>query len=230
MKEITKIKFQASGSSGEVSGLLLLPSDSKALLTFAHGAGAPMDHPFMNKIAEYLGEEKIGTLRYNFPYTEKKIKSISPAPILMETVRSSVKTAEQYAGDLPLFAGGKSMGGRMTSQASAVSPLEGVRGLIFFGFPLHAPGKKSDERAEHLYKVNLPMLFLQGTRDKLADLELLRPVISKMGDKADLYIIEGADHSFHVLKSSGRSDDAVLKETAKKVGDWIKSLLNKKVK
>jgi uncharacterized protein len=141
----------------------------------------------------------------------------------METVRSSVKTAEQYAGDIPLFAGGKSMGGRMTSQAAAVSPLEGVRGLIFFGFPLHAPGKKSDERAEHLYKANLPMLFLQGTRDKLADLELLRPVIMKLGDKASLHIIEGADHSFHVLKSSGRSDDEVLKETAKKVGDWIKS-------
>jgi uncharacterized protein len=228
MKEIIKLKFQATRSSGEVSGLLLLPPDSKALLLFAHGAGAPMDHPFMNKMAEYLAGERVGTLRYNFPYTEKKVKSISPAPILMETVRSSVKTAKQYAGDIPLLAGGKSMGGRMTSQAASVSPLEGVRGLIFFGFPLHAPGKKSDERAEHLYKANLPMLFLQGTRDKLADLELLRPVIMKLGDKASLHIIEGADHSFHVLKSSGRSDDEVLKETAKKAGDWIKSLMKKK--
>ncbi len=184
-----------------------------------------MNHPFMNKAADYLAEQGIGTLRYNFPYTEKKIKRIDPLPILLETVRSAVKAAEKYAGDIPLFAGGKSMGGRMTSQAAAVNPLEGVKGIIFFGFPLHAPGKETTERADHLFKVTVPMLFLQGTRDKLANLDLLKPIISKLGKKAHLYILEGADHSFHMLKSSGRSDDEIIKETAGKVKVWAESII-----
>jgi uncharacterized protein len=224
-----KIKFTASKSSGMVSGLLLLHEDSKALLVFAHGAGAPMDHPFMNKAAGLLAEGKIGTLRYNFPYTEKKVKSISPAPILMETVRSAVRAAKEYSGDIPLLAGGKSMGGRMTSQAAAVNSLEGVKGLVFFGFPLHAPGKVSIERAEHLYNVKIPMLFLQGTRDKLANPDLLQPVITRIGEKAHLHILEGADHSFHVLKGSGRSDEEVLREMADKVSSWTDSILNNPV-
>jgi uncharacterized protein len=227
MENITNIKFIASKSGGEVSGILILPEKPKALLLFAHGAGAPMDHPFMNKAAEYLEEENIGTLRFNFPYTEKKSKRIDPAPILMETIRSSVNAAKDYSGDIPLFAGGKSMGGRMTSQTAAANPLDEIKGLIFFGFPLHAPGKESTDRAEHLFKVKLPMLFLQGTRDKLAKLELLKPVIKKIGKKADLYIIEGADHSFHLLKSAGKSDDEVLKEISNKVSNWIDSVLNK---
>lgn len=218
---MNKIKFTASKSSGEVSGILNLPDNTKALLLFAHGAGAPMNHPFMNKMADYLAEEMIGTLRYNFPYTEKKLKRIDPLPILLETVRSAVKAAKEYSGDTPLFAGGKSMGGRMTSQAAAANPLEEVKGLIFFGFPLHAPGKESIERAEHLFNVTVPMLFLQGTRDKLAKLDLLKPIVTKLGGKAELSIIEGADHSFHLLKSSGRSDDEVLKEIAKIVREWI---------
>ena len=225
MNNTVKIKFNASKSSGDVSGLLLMPKDPKALLLFAHGAGAPMDHPFMNKAAEYLAAEDIGTLRYNFPYTEKKSKRIDPAPILMTTIRSAVQTAKQHTGDILLFAGGKSMGGRMTSQAAAAEPLEGINGLVFFGFPLHAPGKESTERAEHLFKVNIPMLFLQGTRDKLANLDLLTPIVSELGKKAQIFIVEGADHSFHMLKSSGRNDDDVLKEMAKKVGEWTESVV-----
>jgi uncharacterized protein len=214
------IKFIASKSSGEVSGILLLPGKPKFLLLFAHGAGAGMKHPFMEKVSGYLAEENIGTLRYNFPYTEKKIKRPDPAPILMQTVRSAVEAAKKYVGDIPLFAGGKSMGGRMTSMAASKEPLDGIKGIIFFGFPLHAPGKPSDERGEHLFNVSVPMLFLQGMRDKLADLKLLKPIIKKLKDKATLHIIEGADHSFHLLKSSGRNDEEVLKEIAKKVGEW----------
>jgi len=142
----------------------------------------------------------------------------------LETVKAAAKAGKGFSGDIPLFAGGKSMGGRMTSQAAATGKLEEVKGLVFFGFPLHAPGKESTERAEHLFKVNVPMLFLQGTRDKLANLDLLKPIISKLEKKTQLNIIEGADHSFHMLKSSGKSDDEVLKEIAKKVADWTANL------
>jgi len=220
---IQNIKFTASKSSGEVSGILIMPDKAKFLLVFGHGAGAGMKHPFMETVSNNLADEGIATLRYNFPYTEKKLKGPDPAPILMETVRSAVKTASEYAGDIPILAGGKSMGGRMTSMAASnpdKAGMEKVKGIVFFGFPLHAPGKPSNDRAEHLYNVKVPMLFLQGTRDKLADLELLKPVIKKLGDKATLHIIESADHSFHLLKSSGRSDEEVLKELAKKVAEW----------
>ncbi len=209
-----------SKSSGEVSGILVLPANPKLLLLFAHGAGAGMKHPFMEKMSGYLGDESIGTLRYNFPYTEKKIKRPDPQPILMETVRSAVKAAKEYAGEIPLLAGGKSMGGRMTSMSASKEALDDVKGIVFFGFPLHPPGKPSNERAEHLYNVKIPMLFLQGTKDKLADLELLKPVIKKLGKKTTLHIIEGADHSFHLPKSSGKNDEEVLKELAEKVADW----------
>jgi len=217
---IRNIKFTASKSSGEVNGLILLPDKPKFLLLFAHGAGAGMKHSFMEKMSAFLSEEGIGTFRYNFPYTEKRINRPDPAPILMETIRSAVKAAKENAGNILLLAGGKSMGGRMTSMAAAKESLEGVKGIVFFGFPLHAPGKPSNERAEHLFSVNIPMLFLQGTRDKLADLNLLKPIVKKLGDKASLHIIEGADHSFHVPKSSGKNDDEVLKELAKKVAEW----------
>ncbi|MDR3667652.1 MAG: alpha/beta hydrolase [Ignavibacteriaceae bacterium] len=224
MKDIKTIKFNVSKSSGEVSGLLQLPKNYKALLLFAHGAGAPMNHPFMNNMANLLAEELIGTLRYNFPYTEKKVKRIDPLPILLATVKAAAVAGNEFAGEMPMLAGGKSMGGRMTSQAAASNLLEGVRGLVFFGFPLHAPGKESTERAEHLFKVNVPMLFLQGTRDKLANPDLLKPIITKLGKKAELNMIEGADHSFHLLKSAVKSDDEVLKELAKKVRDWIDNI------
>jgi hypothetical protein len=222
--KIRNIKFTASKSSGEVSGILTLPANPKLLLLFAHGAGAGMKHSFMEKVSGYLADEGIGTLRYNFSYIEKVKKSPDPAPILMETIRSSVKAAKKYAGDIPLIAGGKSMGGRMTSMAASKEPLENVKGIVFFGFPLHAPGRASDERAEHLFNVNIPMLFLQGTRDKLADLKLLKPIIKKLKDKATLHIIDGGDHSFHMLKSSGRNDDNVLRELSKRIGEWVGEL------
>jgi uncharacterized protein len=223
---IRNLKFTATKSSGEVSGLLLLPENPKAVLVFAHGAGAPMDHPFMNKSADSLSEEDIGSMRYNFPYTENKSKRINPAPVLMETVRSAVNAVKESAPGIPVFAGGKSMGGRMTSQAAAKSSLNEVKGLIFFGFPLHAPGRESTERGEHLMDVKIPMLFLQGTRDKLASLDLLKPIILKVGEKAELYVIEGADHSFHMLKSSGKTDEQVIKETARKISSWVDKILS----
>jgi predicted alpha/beta-hydrolase family hydrolase len=224
MPGIKKIKFNVSNNIGDVSGLLLLEKSSKALLLFAHGAGAPMDHPFMNNMATLLAEEKIGTLRYNFPYTEKKSGRIDPLNVLLETVKAAARTGKEYSGDVPLLAGGKSMGGRMTSQAAAANMLEEVKGLVFFGFPLHPPGRDSTERAEHLFKVNIPMLFLQGSRDKLANLDLLKPIVLKLDNKAELDIIEGADHSFHLLKSSGKSDEDALKYIAKKVRDWVVKL------
>lgn len=228
MKNIRNIKFTAAESSGEVSGILLVPENPTAVLVFAHGAGAPMNHPFMNKTSAYLFDEGIATMRYNFPYTEKKLKRIDPTPVLIETVRSAIRTAKKYAGNIPLFAGGKSMGGRMTSQAAAAENFpDGVTGIVFFGFPLHPPGKESAGRAEHLFNVKLPMLFLQGTRDKLANPDLLKPVISKIGKKASLHLIDGADHSFHMLKSSGRQDDEVLKEIAAEVRGWTDSIIKK---
>lgn len=225
MNKDRSVKFYVSEKAGEVSGILNLPGHAKALYLFAHGAGAPMNHPFMNKAADLLAEHGIGTLRYNFPYTEKGSKRIDPLPVLLETVKASVSAAHKYSKGIPLFAGGKSMGGRMTSQAMAKEALDGVAGLIFYGFPLHAPGKDSIERAEHLYKVNVPMLFLQGTRDKLANLDLLKPIIAKIGKNASLFVAEGADHSFHVLKSSGRTDDEVLNDLTGKVENWISGLI-----
>lgn len=222
MNKNKNIKFNVSEKAGEVSGILLLPDNATSIFVFAHGAGAPMDHPFMNKTAALFSEQGIATLRYNFPYTEKKSKRIDPTPVLLETVRSAVNAAKKYAGDIPLFAGGKSMGGRMTSQAMSKDPIENVKGLIFLGFPLHPIGKESTERAEHLFNIKVPMLFLQGTRDKLANLDLLRPIVSKIGKSATLYIIEGADHSFHVLKSSGKNDDEILKQLAVEVKEWTK--------
>jgi uncharacterized protein len=226
VKERTNnLKFSASKSAGEVSSIVIVPQTAKAIYVFAHGAGAGMNHPFMEKVSGLFLEEGIATLRFNFPYIEKKKKSPDSAPILMETVRSAVKTALDYAGDIPLFAGGKSMGGRMTSMAASnpdKTGMERVKGIVFFGFPLHAPGRPSGERAEHLYKVNIPMLFLQGTRDKLADLQLLKPVIQKIGNRADLHIVDGGDHSFNVLKSSGKNNEYVLKEIVNKAAEWMK--------
>jgi len=222
-----QLKFQATQSSREVSAILIKPSNAKMFLVFAHGAGAGMQHPFMENVSKLLADNKVATFRFQFPYMEKKIKHPDIPNILMETVRSAVNAAKNEVGDLPLFAGGKSLGGRMTSNAAAKSPFPNVKGIIFFGFPLHAPGKPSSERAEHLYNVTVPMLFLQGTRDSLADFNLLKPLCKKLGEKAELHIIEGADHSFHVLKSSGKDDKSVLKELAEKVSIWGEEFLNK---
>ena len=179
-----------------------------------------MNHPFMSAIANQLAEDNVATFRYQFPYMEQRRGVPDKQPLLTATVAAAVATAAQLAPDLPLFAGGKSMGGRMTSLAASAQKLEAVRGLIFFGFPLHPPKRPSIKRAPHLQLVNLPMLFLQGTRDDLADLTLLHPICESLGPQTTLHIIEGADHSFHVLKRSGRTDSQVLAELSSTVKAW----------
>jgi hypothetical protein len=210
--------------AGEVSALLLMPERPRALYVLAHGAGAGMRHAFMEAIAQRLAGRGIGTLRYQFPYTEQSGRRPDPEPILLATVRAAVAAGIAAAGGLPVLAGGKSMGGRMTSRAHAAQPLAGVVGLVFLGFPLHPAGRPGTSRADHLARVMLPMLFLQGTRDTLADLALLRPVLDALGERATLRVIENADHGFHVLKRSGRSDDQVLEELAAAVATWQESL------
>ena len=185
-----------------------------------------MRHRFMDQISEVLAGEGIGTFRYQFPYMESGSRRPDPKPVLYATVRSAISTAAKLAEGLPLLAGGKSMGGRMTSMASAGESLDGVKGIVFVGFPLHPAGQPSTERAVHLQKVNVPMLFLQGTRDTLADLTLLKPVCKSLGKRATLQIIDGADHSFHVLKSSGTSDEAVLADLARRTRSWADLLEN----
>ncbi|MEX2189174.1 MAG: alpha/beta family hydrolase [Bacteroidota bacterium] len=217
------LKFPASKSSGEVSALFLNPPKARVLLVFAHGAGAGMRHPFMEAVSQRLADAGIATFRYQFPYMEKKSGRPDPQPILLATVRSAVAAAGQVGGSLPMIAGGKSMGGRMTSLAASMEPLSGVRGLVFFGFPLHPPGKPGVERAKHLSAVTIPMLFLQGTRDKLADLTLLRPICDKL-PRAEIAVIEGADHSFRMTKSSGTTDEQVLEMLVQTVNDWAAAL------
>jgi predicted alpha/beta-hydrolase family hydrolase len=175
----------------------------------------------MENIAVKLAERGVATLRYQFPYMEKRIKRPDSESVLTDTVRAAMVAAKKIGGDLPLFAGGKSMGGRMTSLAAAQNPLDGVRGLVFFGFPLHAAGRPGAERGEHLAAVNLPMLFLQGSGDALADLKLLKPLCSRLGKCAELFVLKGGDHSFHMLKSSGRSDEEVLDELVVKAVEWM---------
>lgn len=221
-----QIRFTASASSGEVSAVLIRPENARWLIAYAHGAGAGIHHAFMTGMAQSLAKHGIASFRYQFPYMEQGKRGPNPQPILLKTVRSAVAAAQQYGGDLPLVAGGKSLGGRMTSIAASQQELPGVRGIVFFGFPLHAPGKPSDERGEHLFKIRLPMLFLQGTRDKLADLELLRPLCDRLQVQGQigLHIIEGADHGFHVPKKSGRTDEDVLEELGEIVADWVSHL------
>ncbi len=183
-----------------------------------------MSHPFMEKLAEELAGVGVATLRYQFPYMEQRRRVPDPPTVLTTTVVAAVRAAAEAAPDLPLLAGGKSMGGRMTSQAAAQHALDGVRGLMFFGFPLHPPKQPGTKRADHLAKVIVPMLFLQGTRDELADLKLLRPVCAKLGSRATLHVIETADHSFHVLKKSGRSEAEVLRELAETTVSWAEGI------
>ena len=212
------------GSGGdhvqEVSGLLVRPAEARRLLVLAHGAGAGMRHPFMEGIARHLAAHGTATLRFQFPYTEEGGRRPDAPPLLMATVRAAVEAAKEVAGDLPLLAGGKSMGGRMTSLATASDILLGVRGLVFLGFPLHQAGRPSTGLGAHLGDVRVPMLFLQGTRDRLADLHLLRPLCDGLGAHVTLEAFDGADHSFHVPKRSGRSDDAVLDDLAAAVDRW----------
>jgi hypothetical protein len=216
---IAKLRFEASPGC-HVTALLLRPADARWLYVFAHGAGTGMQHRFMEAASTLLASHGIASLRYQFPYMEAGSRRPDSRSTLLATVRAAVGAAADAAPDLPLLAGGKSMGGRMTSQAAAAAPLPGVRGLVFFGFPLHPAGRPSTERADHLEKVRLPMLFLQGERDRLADLDLLRPVCAGLGERATLHVVPDADHSFHVPKRSGRSDDEVLAELARTVAEW----------
>jgi predicted alpha/beta-hydrolase family hydrolase len=215
------VQIAINAKSGMVSALLVQPQNAKALLAVAHGAGAGMRHRFMEGTAAKLAELGVATLRYQFPYMEKRIKRPDSESTLTDTVRAAVATAKKLAGDLPLFAGGKSMGGRMTSLAAAKQPLDGVRGLIYFGFPLHAAGNPGAERGNHLSEIDLPMLFLQGSRDALADLKLLKPLCRKLGKRIELFVINGGDHSFHMLKSSGKSDDQSLTAAVEKAAQWM---------
>lgn len=214
------LRFEASPSAGEVSALLLRPPDAELLLVLAHGAGAGMRHAFMENVSRALAVRNVATLRYQFPYVERGGHRPDPQPILLATVRAAVSLARERAGDLPLFAGGKSMGGRMTSNAAALAPLPDVDGIVFLGFPLHPPGRPGIERAKHLESAPGPLLFMQGTRDELADLELLRPVVQDLGERATLHIIEDADHAFAVRKRSGRDNAAVIEEIGEVVARW----------
>jgi predicted alpha/beta-hydrolase family hydrolase len=200
--------------------LLLRPPDARALLVLAHGAGAGMRHPFMQHVAEALAAEGIATLRYQFPYMDAGGRRPDPPAVAEAAVCVAVGKARAMAPDLPLIAGGKSFGGRMTSSAQAHAPLEGVRGLVFFGFPLHPAGRPATARAAHLERIMVPMLFLQGTRDALAVLDLMRPVCDHLGGRATLHVVDGADHSFAVLKRSGRTNAEVLRELAATVSAW----------
>ncbi len=211
-------------SKGPVSGLLQRPERAFALYVLAHGAGADMRHAFMQSMADALDAVGVATLRFNFPYTELRRRAPDPQPVLEAYVRSVCADARRLAPDLPLFAGGKSMGGRMTSNAFAREAIGGVRGLVFLGFPLHGPKQPGRSRGEHLRAVSAPMLFLQGTRDDLADLALMREVCGELGPRATLREVDGANHSFAVKKSSGRSDDDVRKALAATTAEWMRPL------
>src|SRR5216117_3316727 len=215
----------AVGERGDVSGLLLRPEGARLLYVLAHGAGAGMRHPFLEVVAQRLAERSIATLRYQFPYIEQRGRRPDPPAVAAATVRAAVIEADRVAPGLPLIAGGKSFGGRMTSTAQAQDALPGVRGLVFLGFPLHPPGRPDDKRAEHLAQVRIPMLFLQGDRDEFADLKLLRPMVKQLGELATLHLVEGGDHSFHVLKRSGRTDVEVMAELVATIVAWTAGIV-----
>ena len=207
-----------------VDGLLVLPASARACFVFAHGAGAGMAHPFMADVARGLAERAIATLRFQFPAMQRGSKRTDSPAVAQATVRAAVAHAAATLSDLPLVAGGKSFGGRMTSQAEASLPLPGVLGLVFLGFPLHPDGQPAATRGAHLSAVHKPMLFLQGTRDKLATPSLLQPLVAALGPRATLAPIADADHSFHVLVRSGRSDAHVMAELVTRCADWVGSL------
>jgi len=219
----TELRFDVSPAAGEVSAILDRPDDARYLYVFAHGAGSDMRHHFMEAAVAALAHQGIATFRYQFPYTERRVRRIDPQPVLLATVRAAAAMARKAAGDLTLLAGGKSMGGRMTSLASSEGSLEGVRGLVFFGFPLHPAGQPGTVRADHLERVAVPTLFLQGTRDALANLELLEPVVARL-PRATLHIVDGADHSFAVPKRSGHTLDDTLRGLATFVAQWASGL------
>lgn len=221
-----ELRFEA-GEAGPVSALLRRPEGADRLLILAHGAGAGMRHPFMERLAGALAERGIASFRYQFPYTEAGRKRPDREPVLRATVGAAAVAAREHAPDLMLLAGGKSMGGRMTSRAAAMDGLPDVRGLVFFGFPLHPPGNPSTERADHLADVGIPMLFLQGDRDAFGGLDLVKPLAQRLGPSATLHVVAGADHGFHVPKRSGRTDVEVLAELARRTDEWSAEILKR---
>ena len=219
----SETKFLATSSKGEVSALLVRPDDATHLLILGHGASSNMRTPLLTTIAEHLATQKIATFRYNFPYSENK-RGRDPNPVCVATIRSAVKAARHEASDLSVLAGGHSFSGRMTTTAASETPLEGVKGLVLFAFPLHPAGAPDTKRAEHLQSVNIPMLFLSGTRDALGELDLLEPTVRKLGERATLHLLETADHSFKILKRTRTSPEDVFDEMARVAGEWANSL------
>jgi predicted alpha/beta-hydrolase family hydrolase len=224
MKAMSPQQLTIEVGDTAVSALLLRPESARACYVFAHGAGAGMSHAFMEAAATGLSARGIATLRYQFPYMEKGGKRPDPPAIAHAAVRAAVAEATRACPGLPLIAGGKSFGGRMTSQAQAKTPMEGVVGLAFFGFPLHPAGKPSIDRADHLTEVHIPMLFLQGSNDKLAEPGLLEPVVEGLGALASLHLVEAADHSFHVPVRSGRNDHEVMEDILDAFAGWSKTI------
>jgi len=217
-------QIQVGDTAGTVSAILVRPDEARCLYVLAHGAGAGMRHPFLGRISDALAERGVATLRYQFPYMERKARRPDPPGVATATVRAAVALAHRLAPDLSLIAGGKSFGGRMTSTAQGSEPLPEVRGLVFLGFPLHPPGKPAVTRGEHLDAVRVPMLFLQGDRDEFAEPILLRQVLRKLGPRATLHLVQGGDHSFGVPKKAGRSADEVFAELATTIVEWALTL------
>lgn len=215
-----EMKFVATSEKGEVSALLVRPKNATHLLVLGHGASTNMRHTTLQTIADRLAEVGIATFRYNFPYSENG-KGRDGQAVCTETVRSAIAAVQRAAPDLPLLAGGHSFSGRMTSTAASESPLEGVRGLVFFSFPLHLAGKPETKRADHLAEVTVPMLFLSGSRDELAEMDLLKPVCEKLGKLATLHVLDTADHGYKILKKSRTSPEDVFVEMARVVNDWV---------
>lgn len=218
MSEV-ELKFLATTSKGDVSALLMRPDDATHLLVLGHGASSNMRTLLLTKIAEHLAAQKIATFRYNFPYSENK-RGRDPNPVCMATIRSAVKAAREAAPDLPILAGGHSFSGRMTTTAQSEAPLDDVKGLVLFAFPLHPAGAPDTKRAEHLQNVSIPMLFLSGTRDALGELDLLEPTVQKLGERATLHLLETADHSFKILKRTRTSTEDVFDEMARVTAEW----------
>lgn len=223
MEKLIRIPLTAGGTTGEVSGVLLLPPAAQSCLVLAHGAGAGMGHWFMADVAQGLAARRVGTLRYQFPSMEDGSRRPDRPPVAHSAVRAAVTAARRYTGSMRLFAGGKSFGGRMTSQAQALDPLPGVAGLVFLGFPLHPPGKASVDRADHLRGIDIPMLFVHGSRDALAEPVQFRQSMASLRSLGTALEIDGADHSFRVPKRSRRTDMEVLDEILDTVAVWMQA-------
>jgi len=224
MAQSQELRIAVAATGADISGLLVRPPDARFLYVLAHGAGAGMRHPFLERLAGELAGRGVATLRYQFAYMERKQRRPDPPAVAVAVVRAATAAAAREAPDLPLLAGGKSFGGRMTSTAQGAEPLPGVRGLVFLGFPLHPPGRPGTTRADHLAAVEIPMLFLQGDRDEFAELILLRQVLRPLGRRATLHLVKGGDHSFNVPKSTGRSNADVMAELCDTLVAWADGL------